>query len=588
MKKLLLSLMAVASLGVVQAKKVKFQVDMTGQTISANGLHVAGNFQAAAGASGDWKPGETALSNGGSGNIYSVIVDIPAGTYYEFKFINDNNWGAGEESIPAICKVESPANGGSNGNRWFFVDSIAGSTDTLFLAPILFGGSAPAGKIAVRFAVDLQTQPSVNAKGVYIAGNFQETNGASGEWKPNETRMSVLFPLSVANGKVYEYIAYLDPTETIEFKYLNGNDWPFGESVPSACQVGGGNSNRTFTAASASTALPKICFSSCVGCPTAPIPTYSLTFQVDMSNSDCDGGFDSVTVAGAGPRLTSFGSGIKMMEIGTSKIFAITVDSLDSGEVNFKFRKHKNGNTGWEGGNNRILTLSAKDTVDLTCFGLRVVGNCTSKPAPSSITFKVDARNETIDKIYLIGTFQTPNWKEGALRMSPTPGQPGVFEVTVNNICPGTFNYKFVNGDSSNAAFEENFPDTLNRGCVEPSGVGGWNRTYTRNAATPVTIYYVYNTCTAGSSVGISEVSLSNTFKVFPNPAQSYTMVEFNDNVSLHNIVLMDIAGKTIQSYTDYTQNSLLINTDELSKGLYFIKASNTRNESVTSKLIVR
>lgn len=87
---------AIAVLGSAEARRVKIQVDMTGKTISANGLHVAGNFQAAAGASGDWKPNETKLSNGGSGNIYSVIVNLPAGRVYEYKFINDNYWGAGE------------------------------------------------------------------------------------------------------------------------------------------------------------------------------------------------------------------------------------------------------------------------------------------------------------------------------------------------------------------------------------------------------------------------------------------------------------------------------------------------------------
>jgi mRNA-degrading endonuclease toxin of MazEF toxin-antitoxin module len=576
MKKLLLSLMAVATLGVVQAKKVKFQVDMTGQTVSVNGVSVAGDFQTASGQGKDWTPGAGGLTQEGTTNIYSRVYDIPERAIYRFKFINGNDWdGANNsvESVPAISQKGHSNNGGGDDNRWFFNDSIA--DDTTVLAAILFSGSAPAGKYAVRLAVDMQKEASISANGVHIAGNAVMPN-----WTPAANNMANLF----SNNKVYEYIAYVS-AGTYAYKFVNGNAWGSDESVPSGCAV---DNNRQVIVSTADIAATKVCYNSCVACPTAPIPTYSLTFQVDMSNSDCDGVYDSVTVAGAGPRLTKFGSGIKMMEIGTSKIFAITVDSLDSGEVNFKFRKHKNGNTGWEGGDNRILTLSEQDTVDLTCFGLRVVGNCVSKPAPSSITFKVDASNETIDKIYVMGTFQTPNWQSGALRMSPTPGQPGVFEVTVNNICPGTFNYKFVNGDSSNSAFEENFPDTANRGCVEPSGVGGWNRTYTRNAATPVTIYYVYNTCTAGSSVGINEVSLSNTFKVFPNPAQSYTMVEFNDNTSLHTIVLMDIAGKTIQSYTNYTQNSLLINTDELSKGLYFIKASNTRNESVTSKLIVR
>jgi mRNA-degrading endonuclease toxin of MazEF toxin-antitoxin module len=572
MKKLLLSMMAIAALTSAEAKKVKFQVDMTGQTISPNGVHVAGNFQAAAGASGNWKPGETALSNGGSGNIYSVIVDIPANAVYEFKYINDNNWGAGEESIPAISKVESAANGGNNGNRWFYNDSIA--DDTTVLPAIMFGGSAPAGMYAVRIAVDMQKEASISANGVHLAGDIVTPN-----WTPAANTMANLFP----SNKIYEYIAYVS-AGTYAYKFVNGNAWGSDESVPSGCQVG---NNRQVIVSTANIVTDKVCYASCIACPTAPIPTYAITFQVDMSNSDCDGGYDSVTVTGAGSKLTGFGAGFKMAEIGTSKIFQYTIADMDSGEVKFKFRYHKNGTTNWEGGADRIITHSSADTIDLTCFGSRVVGACPSKPAPSSITFKVDMTNETPGVVYLMGTFQTPNWQAGALRMSPSAGQPGVFEVTVNNICPGAFNYKFVNGDSSVSANEENFPDSVNRGCVEGNGIGGFNRKFTRTSANAVTLSYVFNTCTE-LTTSVNEIALSNTFKLFPNPAQSFTTLEFNDNATSHDVVVMDITGKVFATYNNQTQNAVTIQTDGLSKGMYFIKATNTRNESVTSKLIVR
>lgn len=580
-------MMALAILGSAEARRVKIQVDMTGKTVSANGVHVAGNFQAAAGAPGDWNPGTTSLSNGGSGNIYSVIVNIPAGRFYEYKFINGNDWPQ-EEAIPAISKVESAANGGQNGNRWMYIDSIS-TTDTAMvtLPAIMFSGAAPAGKSALRFAVDLQKETAVSANGVHIAGNFQGTNGASGDWKPNETRMINLF----SNNMVYEYIAYVDTTVGVEWKYLNGNDWPQSESVPSTCQKGGGNENRFYQANATDKALDKVCFGSCIACPTAPIPTYALTFQVDMSNSDCDGGFDSVTVTGAGAKLTGFGVGLTMTQVGTSKIYMYTVPDLDSGEVKFKFRYHKNGNTNWEGGSDRIFVLAGNDTVDLTCFGSRIVGNCPSKPAPSSITFKVDVTDTIPGVLFVMGTFQTPNWQAGALRMNPVAGKPGIFEVTVNNVCPGSFNYKFVNaynGDSSSTQWEENFKGNTDSSCIEPSGVGGFNRKYTRTSAAPQTLFFKYNSCAPGSNVGVNEVALSASFKLFPNPAEAYTMVEFNDKATLHDVMVMDIAGKVIQSFSNYKQNTLLINTDEMSKGVYFIKASNTRNESVTSKLIVR
>lgn len=575
--------MAVAALNVADAKKVRFQVDMTGRTVSANGVHVAGNFQKAAGASDNWKPNETRMLNTGTGNIYWVVVDIPAKARYEFKFINDNNWGAGEEQIPAISQVGSAANGGNNSNRWIYIDSLA--NDTTVLPAILFSGAAPRSKSALRFAVDLQKETAVSANGIYIAGNFQGSNGATGDWKPNETRMSNLF----TNNKVYEYIAYVDTTAGVEWKYLNGNDWPFNENVPSACQKGGGNQNRFYQATGTSMALAKVCFAACAACPTAPTPKYTLRFQVDMSNSDCDGGFDSVTVAGAGARLTAFGAGLKLAEIGTSKIFALSVDSLDSGEVNFKFRAHKNGNTGWEGGDNRLYALTKNDTLPLTCFGSRVVGNCPPKPAPSNITFRVDMTKAAVtpDRIYVMGTFQTPNWQAGAIRMKPVTGYPGLFEATVNNVCPGSFQFKFVNGDSSVASNEEQFKDTADRGCVVGNGIGGFNRVYTRTSTAPVMMTYYYDSCVT-SALSVKESSLNaNDFKLYPNPAESYTTVEFNDQAVSHSVYVMDITGKVIQSYISES-NKLVIPTAELHTGIYLIKATNTRNESITSKLIVR
>ncbi|MDP1725205.1 MAG: T9SS type A sorting domain-containing protein [Bacteroidota bacterium] len=573
MKKLLLIAAALGICSGVYAKKVKFQVDMTGQTVGSNGVHIAGNFQAAAGASGDWMPAATAMLNGGSGNIYSVIVDIPAKARYEFKFINGNDW-PGAESVPTLSQVGSAINGGSNGNRWFHVDSIA--NDTTVIPAIKFSSEAPAGKYAIRFAVDMQKEASVSSNGVHIAGSIQG-------WDPTKTSMSNLFN----NNKIYEYIAYLD-SGSYEFKYVNGNAWGSDESVPSACNVGG-NRGVLVNPANGSRALAKVCFAMCVACPSAPIPTYAVKFMVDMSNTDCDGGFDSVTVAGAGAALTNFGAGIKLAAIGTSKIYTTTI-TLDSGEINYKFRYHKNNNTNWEGGDNRLFAVKKIDTIPLYCFNSRTIGNCPTKPAPSAITFKVDLTKETPDpqgRIYVEGTFQTPNWQAGAVRMAAVPGLPGVYSVTINNVCPGVFNYKFMNGDSSVGSSEETYPDTTQRGCLEPSGVGGFNRKYTRIAATPVTLYYVYNSCKV-STVSVNDIaSLTGSMRMYPNPTSTYTVVEFNDNANTHQINIMDIAGRVVRSYANYKFNTLRIDKEELTPGLYFVNVSNDKNQTGTVKLLI-
>ena len=122
------------------AKKVVFKVDMTGQTVSANGVHIAGNFKNVDGDNTDenpnqwnWDPSKNAMTNGGSGNIYSIMMDLAGGFVYEYKIINDDKWGPGEEGIPAESQV-----GGGNSNRWTWVGS---GTDTVEMAAVTFGGN---------------------------------------------------------------------------------------------------------------------------------------------------------------------------------------------------------------------------------------------------------------------------------------------------------------------------------------------------------------------------------------------------------------------------------------------------------------
>lgn len=132
MRKIYLTLVALLAASTTvfaqDSVNVTIRVDMNSETINANGVHVAGDFQEEAGFAGDWTPGDTEMSDEG-GMIYAVTVRIPQGTY-QFKFINDNNWGPGEEGIPEECGV---SNGLGGFNR-----EVEVSSDTI-LGAIVFG-----------------------------------------------------------------------------------------------------------------------------------------------------------------------------------------------------------------------------------------------------------------------------------------------------------------------------------------------------------------------------------------------------------------------------------------------------------------
>lgn len=239
MKKAPLSLMLSLLCLSLLAKKVKFSVDMTGQTISAAGVHIVGDFQSEAGLGADFAQLTPMVHE--SGSVYSLIVNIPAFRKYEYKFANGDLFYE-VEFVP----VESRVGYDNVDNRWMYVDSL--KNDTSFVGAILYGGNAPAGLNLVRPLVDLTAEGSVSTNGVHLAGNFQG-------WSTTKNRMYSF------ETNIYETIFYV-AAGTYEYKFYNGNSISNSETVPSSCAT---NGNRQVVVNGDIIPDP-VCYASCVAC----------------------------------------------------------------------------------------------------------------------------------------------------------------------------------------------------------------------------------------------------------------------------------------------------------------------------------
>jgi hypothetical protein len=313
----------------VNAKKVKFAVDMTGQTVNTTGVHVSGDFQEAAGfEGGNWQSNTTVMDNEPGTEIYSVIVDIPAFAKYEYKFLNGDQWYE-VEFVP----LESRVGYEFNDNRWVYVDSLY--IDTTNISPVLFSGNAPDGRYLLRVKVDLQLDEMVSPQGMHVAGIFQG-------WDPS-TNMLYNF-----TDKIYEAIVYVGMgLGYTEYRFVNGNTIGEYETVPPDCSV---NGNR-YVMFTSDTVMETVCFSACSACGAQGIFDNHQPDQARIYPNPCTGftniDFNDEEDVHTVTIFDIMGNTLRVYDDCRSESLLISRDKLKNGVYFIKI----------ESGNNRLSTL---------------------------------------------------------------------------------------------------------------------------------------------------------------------------------------------------------------------------------------
>ncbi len=272
-------------------QQLTLRVDMSGQTVSEEGVHVAGSFQSEAGFGEDWQPGATPLTDADNDNIYEVSLEVPEGQY-QYKFINGNSWSDAPEDGLSICGVDD---GSGNLNR-----VVSVGTSDLRLPLVGFNACNP----QLIFSVNMGNE-TVSEAGVHVAGDFQGLAGYGNDWQEGAT------PLHDPDGDgIYEVRIALPAVGIFNYKYLNGNSWEAAETVPEACATADENRNRTIEALAEVNRTPVYCFSSCEACgdddtpPSTDYETYwwndAVFYEVFVrsfydSNGDGSGDFKGLT-----------------------------------------------------------------------------------------------------------------------------------------------------------------------------------------------------------------------------------------------------------------------------------------------------
>lgn len=477
MKKIILLILTLAITSPINAQlvRVTFQVDMTYQNVSANGVHVAGDFQDTAGFGANWNPGSTQLFDSTNTNVYEITVMVPPGSY-QYKFINGNAWGS-DESVPLACGV---------GNFPYNRQAIIGTSDTT-LPAICFGTCAACPQTQnITFQVDMRNQ-TIDSTGVYIAGSFQVAAGFPGNWDASATQL-----LDPNNDSIYS-VTVTVPQGTYEYKFLNGNSFAGEEQVPSSCGVpnGLGGFNRQ-VAVSADTTIQAICFGSCTVCSAPPTPIYNVTFKLDMQTYT--NAFGNAFVSGTFNGWN--GSLDTLLDANGDTVYETTIQ-LAAGTYEYKFQLDNwtvpelfTGNEPCvisnSGNVNRIVTITGDTTLGEYCFGSCF--DCpSSPPAFYEVVFSLDLNDydTAFNQVFVSGTFNS--WCGSCAELTDN-NLDGIYTDTL--LLPAdTFQFKF---NLDNWAISEIFSG--NEICTDTAG-GVANRSLIITGDTVIPAV-CFNSCT--------------------------------------------------------------------------------------------
>ncbi len=329
----------------------------------------------------------------------------------------------------------------------------------LILTGLLFAAlSTTAQSVNVTFRVNMsEFGGTIDASGMHLAGSFP-----TGTWTPSARPMT-----NLGNG-IWSYSQILPVGFQLQYKFVLGNDWPFGdENVSGLACSAPSTSNRALTVSGTTAMLPAVCWNSCNTCGVVT-PTSNITFQVDMSQQTIDLNNGGVSISG------SFNGFAKLPMVSQGNgIYAVTIPLATGNSVQYKFR---NGDAfenplgpcaSGDFGNRVLLVPSSNTTLAAECYS--ACGACVPIGANYNVTFQVNAAGLTVptEGLHIAGTFN------GFTPTAMINAGGNIYSFTASIPQGSTILWKYLNGNSFD--FAESVPEV----CGSPDGFGGFNRTAT-------------------------------------------------------------------------------------------------------------
>ena len=197
-----------------------------------------------------------------------------------------------------------------------------------------------------------------------------------------------------------------------------------------------------------------------------------------------------------------------------------------------------------------------------------------SQNAPKGLTLMrtvVDMLNESAiaaEGVHVAGSFQGWDAKKTMLYSFGNR----VYEI-ISYMTTGEYEFKYHNGNTLTTS------ETVPAACALN---GHRNFGLTKDTILLTVCFSGCSGCVLG--LGTSNYFLRERAYLSPNPSTENTRIHFKDAKTSHSFSLLDAAGKTIRKYENIIENDFLIESENLSKGGYFILIDNENHAPTVLK----
>jgi len=101
------------------------------------------------------------------------------------------------------------------------------------------------------------------------------------------------------------------------------------------------------------------------------------------------------------------------------------------------------------------------------------------------------------------------------------------------------------------------------------------------------TIAATITTCQFPCNIGVNEMEKNLAFNIYPNPFSNSTIIQVDGPLANATLIVYNVFGQAVKQINDISGQTITIQRDNLSAGLYFVRLMQDNRLLASDKIVI-